>query len=302
MSSETVVFVNSIRCPSCGLLTSGYLRVKGKGRGATTCSRCGAAIVQDIPPGAVHQVAPHGHVEPRPTHTRHSEYAWLYVQPKERPSFCLSDLIRVGVSPAKALSRVYLRSDLGHAMAIVIILVAISNITGAVVTESMADVLGFGAVDAIGFMAEILFGVIITTFSLLVFAVIASVASREVFGGRGDKGSTIVLVSYCYPWFVMLTIVMLGVFAWGFEGLNLDRVEHWTDAEMERAIIVGAALLSVAVLGFAWLLWMVSKAIGIANDVRTGQAASCAVLAVIAAGVVYLLVGAVVRLPIGINL
>lgn len=258
--------------------------------------------MQDIPTGAVAQVPPQGYVQPGQAHPRRSEHAWLYMQPKERPSFRLADLARVAVAPTKSLSRVYLGSDLRHALTLVIVFAVISNFVGAVVTESMADVLGFGAADAVGFLAEGFFGLVVTVLSLLVFAVVASVASREVFGGRGDKGSTIVLVSYCYPWFVLLTVAMLTIFAWGFEGLELDRVQHWTDAEMERAIIVGAALLAAAVLGFVWLLWLVSKAVGIANDLRTSQAAPCAILAVVAAGLVFLIAGAVIRLPIGMNL
>ena len=98
-----------------------------------------------------------------------------------------------------------------------------------------------------------------------------------------------------------MTVALLAVFTAGFEGLNLDRVQHWTDAEMERAIVYGATLLAIAVAGIAWLLWVVSKAVGMANDVTTGSSALCAVLAAVAAGIVSLIVGVFVRLPIGIN-
>lgn len=301
MAAGSVVFSNGIRCPSCGLMSSGYLQVHGDGKGRTACPRCGAVIIQDIPRGSVHQVPPQNLVEPGQTNVRRSVYAWLYAQPKESPRFCLGEVFRIAYSPTKALSRLYACSDLRHALMLVVVFAAISNIVSAIVTESMADVIGYSATDALGFAMQGVAGTVVTVLSLLMFGIVASLASREVFSGRGDKGSTITLVSYCYPWFVLLTIVLLTVFTAGFEGLNLDRVQHWTDAEMQRAIIFGAILLAVAVSGAVWLLWVVSKAIGMANDTTTGSAALCAVLAAVAAGIVSLLVGTFVRLPIGIT-
>jgi hypothetical protein len=184
---------------------------------------------------------------------------------------------------------------------IVIAFAVLSNVVSVLVTESMAEVIGYSATDALGFALQGVAGTIVTVISLLVFGIVASMASHEVFGGRGDKGSTITLVSYCYPWFVLLTVALLAVFTAGFEGLNLDRVQHWTDTEMERAIVYGAMLLAIAVAGIVWLLWVVSKAVGTANDVTTGSSALCAVLAAVAAGIVSMLVGVFVRLPIGIN-
>lgn len=300
MAAGSVVFVNSIRCPSCGLLTSGYLQVQSGGRGRATCPRCGSVITQDLPPGSVHQVPPQRLVEPGNTHARASVYPWLYARSKERPHYCIGEVLRIAYSPTKALSRLYACSDLRHALILVIVFAVISNAVSTVVTESMADVLGYSATDALGFVFQGLAGTIVTILSLLIFCVIASLASQEVFGGRGDKGATITLVSYCYPWFVLLTIVLLAIFTAGFEGLNLDRVQHWTDSEMDRAIVFGAILATIAVSGIVWLLWLVSKAVGMANDIKTGASALCAVLGSVAAGIVSLLVGIFVRLPIGI--
>jgi len=301
MSAGSVVFANSIRCPSCGLLTSGYLHVQGGAKGVATCPRCGASIIQDVPPGSVQQLPPQGFIEPGQTHVRRSLYAWLYSRPKESPRFCLGEVLRVAYSPTKALSRLYSCSDLKHALIIVIVFAVLSNIVSVIVTESMAEVIGYSASDALGFALQGVAGTIVSVISLLVFGIVASMASHEVFGARGDKGSTITLVSYCYPWFVLLTITLLAVFTAGFEGLNLDRVQHWSDTEMERAIVYGAIMLAVAVAGIVWLLWVVSKAVGMANDLTTGASALCAVLAAVAAGIVSLLVGVFVRLPIGIN-
>lgn len=298
----SVVFVNSLRCPSCGLLASGYLRDHGDGRGSGTCPRCGTAIVQPIPPGLVHQLPPQDFVEPGHARARTSVYGWLYAQPKVAPRFCLLEVLRIAYSPTKSLSRLYMCSDLKHALLMVLVLAVISNIVSVAVTESMVDVLGYSASDALGVVIEGTAGVIVTIMSLLVFGIVAATASREVFDGRGDRGSTITMVAYCYPWFVLLTILSLTIFTAGFEGLDLERVQQWTDAEVDRAIVYGAALLSMVFAGFLWLLWVVSKAIGMANDTPTSSASLCAVVAAVAAGVMSLLVGIFIRLPIGINL
>lgn len=301
MSSGSVVFVNSLRCQACGLLTSGYLRNRGDGTGSATCPRCGASIVQAIPPGSVHQMPPQGFVEHGHAQVRASPYAWLYLRPKEHPGFCLSEVFRMAYSPSKALSRLYLCSDLKHAMTMVVIFAILSNVASVIVTESMAEVIGYSATDALGFAIEGAVGTIVAILALLIFGIAASIASREVFSGRGDRSATITLVSYCYPWFVLLTMVLLAVFTAGFEGLNLENVDHWNDADTERAMLYGAAMLLVVVVGFAWLLWVVSKAIGMANDTRTFPAALCAVLAAVVTGVVSLVVGMFVQLPIGIS-
>lgn len=301
MSQGSVVFVNTLKCPSCGLLTSGYLRDDGGGRGSGTCPRCGATISQPIPAGVVHQLPPQGYIDPGHAHARSSPNAWLYARSKEAPRLCLSEVLRVAYAPTKSLSRLYLCSDLKHAMLVVLVFAVISNVVSVVVTESMAGVLGYDALDALGVAVEGVAGVIVSVMSLLIFGLTAATASREVFGGRGDRGSTITMVAYCYPWFVLLSILLLTVFTAGFEGLDLETVQHWTDAEMERAIAYGAVLMVLVLLGFGWLLWLVSKAIGMANDTTTGSAALCAIVASVAAGIVSLVVGLFVRLPIGIN-
>ncbi|MGD9963097.1 MAG: YIP1 family protein [Thermoplasmata archaeon] len=303
MSSQgSVVFVSDLRCPSCGMTASGYLRDHGDGRGSGACPRCGAEIIQPITPGSVRQLPPQGLVDPSHFCARTSPHGWLYAQPKAAPGFCLLELLRIAYSPTKSLSRLYLCSDLKHALLIVLAFTLISTIVGVAVTESMADVLGYSASDAFGVAVEGAAGVIVAIMSFLVFGLVAAAASRGVFGGRGDRGSTIAMVAYCYPWFVFLTVVALTIFTAGFEGLDLERVQRWTDAEVERALSVSAVLLTIVVAGFLWLLWVVSKAIGMANDVATRHAALCAVLAAVAAGAVSLVVGAFIRLPIGISL
>lgn len=301
MSSGSVVFANSIRCPACGATTSGYLQVLGGGKGRAVCPRCGAAIVQDVPAGAVHQVPPQSFVEPGQTHARRSLYAWLYATPKGPARFCPLEVLRLAYSPTKAFSRLYLCAGLRQALLMVVLLAVLSNVVSVVVTESMAEVIGYSAADALDFALQGAAGVVVTILSLLIFGVVASLASREVFGGRGDRGATITLVSYCYPWFVLLSVVLLSVFAAGFEGLDLNRVQHWTDAEIERAIVYGALMLGILVACFVWLLWVVSKAIGVANDVTAGASSLCAILAAVAAGLVSVVASAFISLPIGLT-
>jgi hypothetical protein len=258
-------------------------------------------VVQDVPAGAVRQIPPPGFVEPGQTHARASLHPWLYATPKEKPRLCPIELLRVAYSPAKAFSRLYLCAGLKQALAMVVVFAVLSNVAGVIVTESMAEVIGYSMTDALGAALEGAAGIVVTMLSLLVFAVVASLSARAVFNGRGDRGSTITLVSYCYPWFVLVTVALLAVFATGFEGLSLGRVDHWTEAEMERAIVFGAILLALFVASLVWLLWVVSKAIGVANDTSAGASALCAVIAAAAAGVVAVVAGAFIRLPIGLN-
>lgn len=254
-----------------------------------------------MPPGAVHQMPPPSFVQPGQTHARRSRYPWLYATPKERPRLCPLEILRIAYSPTKAFSRLYLCAGLGRALAMVVVFAVISNLVSVIVTESMAEVVGYSATDALGAVLEGAAGVVVTLLSFLVFAIVASLASREVFGGRGDRGSTITLVAYCYPWFVLVTVVLLSVFAAGFEGLSLGNVDRWTDSEVERAIVYGAILLAMFVVSFVWLLFIVGKAIGVANDTTTGAASLCAIIAAVAAGIVSAVAAVFVRLPIGLN-
>lgn len=71
---------------------------------------------------------------------------------------------------------------------------------------------------------------------------------------------------------------------------------------MERAIVWGVVLLASAVLGLTWLLALTGRAVSVANDVSGGEGALSAIIGAIAAGLVSLVVGAVMRLPIGLTL
>jgi hypothetical protein len=113
---------------------------------------------------------------------------------------------------------------------------------------------------------------------------------------------TLTLIGYCYPAYVLLSLLLLSLFNIGFQGLDLAQVQDWTQQELDQAIAAGAALVTVAFIGLVWLLWVVSKGISVANDISTGEGAMTSIMAVIIAGVVFILVGAVMRLPMGLSL
>jgi hypothetical protein len=165
----------------------------------------------------------------------------------------------------------------------------------------MYDVLGMGYIDAFeaGLLASV--GLIVAIVSFLIFSVVSSIVASELFGGRGDKGSTVTLIGYCYPWFVCVSLVLLAIFAVGFSGLELGQVENWSDSETARAIAWGMTLLAAAILGLVGLLYISGKAIGVANNISTGEGAMSAIIGAICAGLVSAVVGIVLRLPIGLS-
>lgn len=301
MVPGSVVYSHTITCPTCGLRTSGYLMVNPEGRGVAVCPRCGSTIVQVLGAGHIAQVPPAGFIPPGRAHVRASHYPGLYMQPKHAPRYALAELVRAVYSPMRAFTALYLSANANRALVLVVLFAALSTVFSVAVTEDMADVIGYNASDALELVFQGLVNWIVILVSFLIFAVVAAMVSREVFGGRGEKGATLTLVGYCYPWFVLLTIVLLSIFTVGFEGLNLSDVQQWTNAEMDRAIAWGALLLVVALVGFVWLLVMVGRAIGVANDVSLVAGALSAVLAGATAGIVSLVVRAVMSLPIGIS-
>lgn len=266
------------------------------------CSRCGASIVQDIRQGQVLQIPPQPYYSHPDGNRRKSKYGELYSQPKHAPRFAIAEMLRLLVSPRRALTNLYLSTDMRHAMILVALLTTLSIAFSTVVTEEMAEVVGIDYIDALEMLLIGAVGWVVTIVSFLIFAVVSAIVAQEIFEGRGDKGSTVTLVGYCFPWFVVVSILLLSIFTAGFSGLELDRVQDWTDPEIERALTWGAVLLVTAVLAVIWLIFLVGRAIGVANDISTAGGALSAVIGAIAAGLVSLIVGMVLRLPIGISL
>lgn len=301
MSAGSVVYSKSIRCPSCGLLASGYLQVRGDGTLESSCSRCGATILQPASADLVAQMPP----QPYHVHTRHdhrqSRYPGLYSQPKEQPRLDLGNLARLAYAPTRALTSIYRSSDLRWAMVLVLVFAVVYSAASAIVTAETYDVVGM---DHVGWPEAIALGaleLLVAVASFLIFALVSSIVASEMFGGRGARGPTVTLTGYCFPWFVIVSIVLMAIFTAGFSGLELNQAEHWSSDEIERAFVWGAMLVAGAILGLLWLLVLVAKAIGVANDVSTGEAALSAVVGAIVAGLVSFAMGAVVRLPIGLS-
>jgi hypothetical protein len=302
MSAGHVVFSSSIRCGRCGRLSSGYLQISVDGNGIATCPSCGATIVQPLERGHISQIPlprfdPHGG-----NAARASRYPGLYAQPKHAPRLDLRNLVGAVFAPKRAMQELYLSTNLGHAMLLVLLSATVYAVVSAAVTGQMSDVIGIGDANAFELLALGALGWIVAVFSFLVFAVVSSIVAHEVFGGRGDKGSTVALTGYCYPWFVLVSVVLLTVFTIGFSGLELSNVQDWGGSEMDRAIGWGALLLVSAVLGLIWILSMTGRAVSVANDVSGGEGALCVIVGGIAAGLISLVVGAVMRLPIGLTL
>ena len=301
MPEDAVAFSSSLRCPSCGLQTSGYLKVSEGNKGVAICSRCGASIVQDINPGQIRQIPPQPYFAHSGADHKKSKYEGLYSQPKHAPRFAWVEMLRLPVSPRRALTTLYLSTDMRHAMILVALLTTMSIAFSTVITEEMAAVVGIDHLDALEMLFIGAVGWVVTLVSFLIFSIVSAIVAQEMFEGRGDKGATVTLVGYCFPWFVVVSIVLLSIFTAGFSGLELDRVQDWTDSEIERALTWGALLLVSAVLAVIWLLFLVGRAIGVANDISTAGGSLSAVIGAIAAGLVSLIVGMVLRLPIGIS-
>ena len=226
----------------------------------------------------------------------------MYEQPRRAPRLNLVNLIRIAVTPKRALPEIYLSTDLRHAMFLVGVATTLYAVVSTAVTALMPEAVGLEDASAFELLALGALGWVIAVVSFLVFGLVSAIVSHEVFGGRGDKGATINLTGYCYPWFVLVTVVLLMIFAAGFGGLELSQIQDWSDAEMERAIVWGAMLFVAAIAGLIWLLAIAGRAVSVANDISGGEGALSAIIGSIAAGLVSLAVSAIMRLPVGLTL
>ena len=222
------------------------------------------------------------------------------MQPKHAPSLDFSDLLRVSFSPTKAFSSLYRSTDLQRALAIVILFSLISSVVSLLVTADMEQVLGYGRGDAFELAFQGFISWMVSLLAFLIFGITAATVAKDVFGGRGERSATLMLTGYAYPAYVFLSVVLLMLFTTLFRGLDLTKVQDWTSDELNLAIAAGAVVLVVALVGLIWLLWVASNAISVANDISRAEAAMSCVLSAIAAGAVYLLVGMVMRMPMGL--
>src|SRR5512136_1610517 len=267
MADESVVYVHTIVCPQCGLHSSGYLQAIGDGKGLTNCPRCGAAITQPLPAHYVSQIPPVDYNSPVHPHVHISHYPGLYNQPKHAPRLDFADLVRVTYSPTKAFVNLYLSANLERALVLVVAFTLVSVAASVLVTANMGDMFGYTTGDAIEMGLQASMDFVVSILAFLIFGLTASLISKSIFGGRGERSATMTLLGYCYPSYVLLSIVMLIVFRVGFQGLDLSRINDWTNAEIDQALVAGMILTVIAVLGLIWLLLITSKAIGVSNDI-----------------------------------
>jgi len=300
MIGETVAYVEHIKCQSCGLESPGYLQVVGGGKGVTVCPRCGSAITQELPQGYVSQIPPNDYHSPVHPHVHVSHYPGLYNQPKHAPRLDLADLFRIFVSPTKAFASLYLSTNLERALALVVLFSILSASSSTLITLDMSDVLGYSALDALESALQIFATWAVSMLAFLLFGLSAATVAKNFFGGRGERSSTMALVGYCFPAYVLLNIVFLVIFRVGFEGLDFTAIDTWTSSELDQSIIAGMVLFIAVLIGLIWLLVVVSRAISVANDVSTSEAALTAVLSSIVAAVVYIVVHMIIRLPLGL--
>ncbi|MBN1677222.1 MAG: YIP1 family protein [Candidatus Thermoplasmatota archaeon] len=302
MADERVVYLHEIRCPSCGDSHAGYVQILPEGLGGAVCDKCGAVITVPLPKDFVVQLPPKDFTYPTHPHVHVTHYPGLYMQPKHAPKLDFADLVRIAYAPTKAFTNLYLTTNLQRALAIVVVFSFLSAIVSILVTADMGEVLGYSTGDALTMAHEGFVGWAVSLLAFLVLSVAAAAIAKGFFGGRGERSATITLIGYTYPAYALLSIVLLFIFTTGFQDLDLTDVQGWSDAELDQAIAAGVVLILVAFVGLAWLLWMVSKAISVANDVSSGEGVLTAILSGIVAGVVYVLAGMVLRLPMGLFL
>jgi len=302
MPDERVVHLQSITCPSCGNNRPGYAQVLPEGVGVARCDKCGATVTISLPREYVVQLPPRDFVYPAHPHVHVTHYPGLYNQPKHAPRLDFRDLVRIAYSPTKAFAGLYLSTNLQRALALVLLFSILSTAISILVTADMGEVLGYSTGDALTMAVEGFVSWAVSLLAFLVFSITAAAVAKGVFGGRGERSATIALIGYTYPAYVLLSILLLLTFTTGFSGLDLTNVNNWSASELDQAIAAGAVLLLVAFVGLAWLLWITSKAISVANDISVGEAVMSAILSAIAAGVVYVIMGKVMQLPMGLFL
>ncbi len=301
MEHGSVVYVHRVRCDSCGLVFAGYLDNLGDGTGSVNCPRCEAKVVQALPARFVEQIPLPGHEQLGHPHPKESHHPGLYTQPKHPPRLDLKDLLRVAYRPVEAFESLYLSSNLQRGLSLVVLFSLASAMVGTLVTADAGELFGYDTKDALMLGLRGFASWIVTLLAFLVFAVVAAVVAKSLYGGRGERSTTITLVGYCFPAYVLVNLLLLVILTAGFQGLDINNVLTWGAAGERQAWTVAAILIVVALVCLTWLLWIVSRAIGVANDVSGSESVLTAIIAAIAAGIVYLVAGAAFRLPIGLS-
>lgn len=208
------------------------------------------------------------------------------------------DIARAAVSPKKAFMKLYLTSNMQRALAIVIVFSMVLVAISIFVSVDMADVIGYDAGDAIQFGGHVFFSWILSILTFMIFSIVASAIAKGVFGGRGDRSSTITLVGYCFPVYVLVSVILFLIFEFGFESVGFVPLDQWTKEELNQVTAGVVLLVIVAFIGMVWLLVIASRAISVANDISLGEGTLTSILSASAAGLIYLVVQTVMSLPL----
>jgi hypothetical protein len=300
MTAAAVTYAHLISCPKCGLKFSGYLEVESDGTGKAVCPQCGSGIVQPLPADFVPQIPPEDYEDPAHPRVHHTHYPGLYTQPKRHARFDFVDLGKILYSPTKAFSNLYLSTDLPRALAIVLVFSMLSVGASILVSVDMADIVGYNARDAIELGFQVFVSWVLLIFGFMVFSMIAAAISKGIFGGRGERSTTMTLVGYCFPVYALVNVVLLLIFKVGFSSVGVG-LQDLTLGDLNQVSPGLAALVIAALVGLIWLLIITSRAISIANDTSAGEAGLTAILSVAASGFIFLVVSAITALPLGLS-
>jgi len=291
MVAGQVAHVRPVVCPSCGLRASGYMQPGPDGTVSIRCPRCGAVITQQFQP---HQIQPQA---------RQSHYPGLYDQPRTPPKLDLVDLLRLAYAPKRSLTRLYLSTGMKQSLMLVVVFSGLSAMVSVAATYYLGDIFGYASLrGAVDMLEQMCVSWVISILSFLVFAVVAALIARDLFGGRGDRTATVTLMGYCYPWFSLFSIMVLVVFSAGIDGLVPGGTDSWTNSDVATVLAIGALTFVAVILGLFWLLAMASRAVSVSSDIRLAGGALTVILAAMTTGVITLVASAVLELPIGISL
>jgi len=298
MNLGTVAYSEEITCPTCGHKFSGYYAVLPNGQGKSVCPQCHADILQALPPHYVPQIPPEDFESPAQPHVHNIHYPGLYDKPKSHPRFHFMDIARAALSPRKAFMKLYLTTNMQRAMAIVAVFSMVLVSISILVSVDMADVIGYDTGDTIQFAGHVFFSWVLAILTFMIYSIAASAIAKGVFEGRGDRSSTIALLGYCFPVYVLVSVILFLIFEIGFESVGFVPLGQWTSEELNRVTIGVVLLVIAAFIGLVWLLMISSRAISVANDISLGEGGLASILSASAAGIVYLIVQSVMSLPL----
>jgi len=298
MTLGTVAYSEEIICPSCGHKFSGYYAVLSNGQGKTVCPNCHVDILHSLPTHYIPQIPPADFESPEHPHVHHTNYPGLYGQPKSHPRFHFMDIVRASVSPRKAFTKLYLTTNMQRALAIVVVFSMVLVGISVLVSVDMADVIGFNAGDALQFGGHMFIAWLLALLTFMIFTIVSSAIAKGVFGGRGDRSSTISLVGYCFPAYVLVSVILFVIFEFGFESVGFVPLDQWDNEELKQVTVGVLLLVFAALVGIVWLLILASRAISVANDISLGEGALTSILSASAAGVVYLIAQSIMSLPL----